>query len=176
MVANFTFTIVVVVVDDDDDFIVVSSNIIQLFKLFTRRFAWWAFFFFQCPSPGSSSKRSYSNHISQVLLDAQKYQMMNNAVQPISMMPAFYAGGQRFANLIKLSINSSLRLSIYRSIYLFLLIPLRLSSSIDLSPTHPHPLSLPFSRSLFLFFFIYKYTQLWVKFLLFLYKGGFGIK
>lgn len=54
----------------------------------------------QCPSPGSSSKRSYSNHISQVLLDAQKYQMMNDAVQPISIMPAFYAGGQRWTHIV----------------------------------------------------------------------------
>ncbi|XP_036360079.1 semaphorin-5A [Octopus sinensis] len=54
----------------------------------------------QCPSPGSSSKRSFSNHISQVLLDAEKYQMMNDAVQPITNRPPFVGVGERWTHII----------------------------------------------------------------------------
>ena len=49
---------------------------------------------FQCPA-GGNGKRSLDNQPQRVLADAQRFQMMDQAVQPLRTHPTLLSEGQR---------------------------------------------------------------------------------
>ena len=58
--------------------------------------------YLQCPAPEKLRKRSENDTPAQrMLVDAQKYQIMNEAVQPLTQVPVIVAQNERFVVVLK---------------------------------------------------------------------------